>query len=402
MKKLKNKFIYIVVFLIISVIWFEVYKTFLVSNIDRNSYAVLINWEAKLNENDLKINKKEKLEENDLLKTIWEESLVIIKWWDWSITRMWWNSEILIEKSEVEQNLLNIKISFELIKWKTWSDVISFIWEDSYFHQSFADTTAAVRWTVFEVNLEKDYVYIDKHELKLTRNDRKTQILNENNYKKALEISSFSFIDFTKFLRLIKDKAWQNLNIKLDKEFYNDLKVNLKNLEDLEIKAIEGIESLTQEKKQELYNELLKDYQKLKFIEVSDIELYNQKLSLKKQLIKVSSDENKKNLIRTSFYDLDDLFKNRNFSQLSDTFEIFAKNPSSLEAIDVRFTDYIDLKSFNNIDLPEWLKQEFKNNFESIKQSLNIDFEDNIFVDSAKKQIDNLKYKVDDIKNLIK
>ena len=79
----------------------------------------------------------------------------------------------------MSDDLLKINISFKLEKWKTWSNVVSFIWKESYFNQEFADTTAAVRWTIYEVNLDKDYLYVDSHEVKLTNNSWKTEIVSE-------------------------------------------------------------------------------------------------------------------------------------------------------------------------------------------------------------------------------
>ena len=401
MRKFKNKFIVIITVFVIAILWFEIYKTLLVSD-TRDSYVVLVSGKATLNDENLLIDQKELLKKDDRVNTIWDESLALIKWWDWSVTRMWWNSEIIVKEAQIEKNLLNINISFELTEGKTWSDVINFIWEESYFHQSFADTTAAVRGTIFEVNLENDYVYLDKHEVKLTKENWEVQILNENTKSKALRISDFSFIDFAKFIRLIKDKAWQSLNIKLDKEFYNKIKKWLEELKRIEIKTIENIEELSEQKKKELYNELLLEYQKFNFIDTKDIELYRKKLEIKKELIKVSSEENKQNLIRTSFYDLDDLLKNENFEELSETFKIFASNPNSLKGIDVKLTDYIDVDIFKTIDLPEWLKTEFSNSFDNIKNILNIDLNNNSIIDSAKESLDNVKDTFSDLKDLIK
>ena len=85
----------------------ESYKTFILWWADRNSYVILIDWEATLNNFNLEKDKKELLKSTDEIKTIWEKSLAMVKWWDWSITRIWGNSFLKIDESEIEQDLLN-------------------------------------------------------------------------------------------------------------------------------------------------------------------------------------------------------------------------------------------------------------------------------------------------------
>lgn len=401
MKKIQNKFIIVIIIFIVAVVWIETYKSIFLLNIDRNSYVVLIEWEATLNNIDLnkniklEINQKELLNKKDKIKTIWEKSLAIIKWWDWSITRMGGNSEIIVEKADVEKNLLNIQISFKLEKWKTWSDVISFIWEDSYFHETFADTTAAVRWTVFEVNLIKEYLYVESHEVKLTKGDWKTEIIWE---KKPFDLNKFSFIDLSKFIINIQDKAWKKLNNDLDKEFYNSIIKNIWDINNITINKIENINELTGEKKIEIYNELLSEYQKFNFIKADDIENYWKKIELKKELITLAWEKDKQNLIITTLYDFKDLINNKQFWEVENTFLILVENKDYLQKLDINISDYFNYDVFKNIKIPEWLKKEFENNLNDITNLLNlekIDLSNNeIFTwleKSGKQQIDTIK-----------
>ena len=407
MKKIKNKFILVIILFIVSILAVESYKTFILWWADRNSYVILIDWEATLNNFNLEKDKKELLKSTDEIKTIWEKSLAMVKWWDWSITRIWGNSFLKIDESEIEQDLLNIKISFRLEEWKTWSDVISFIWEDSYFHQTFADTTAAVRGTTFEVNLDKDYVYVHKHEVKLTKETWEKQIITEN---KPFDLKYFSFFkDLNKFVSTIKDNAWQSLNIKLDKEFYKTLLKTLDEVGDLKVEIIDDVTSLTVEKKQELYNKALIEYQKLNFVKTNDTLNYSKKLELKKSLITLSWEGDKQNLIITTLYDLKDLASNKQIIELKEVIWILWDNKDILPNLDINLSDYIDLNILENIKIPEGLKDQFINDFDKIKNTLNLgdmDLGDNNIVnwikDWAQKSIDDITNTIGDFKDLIK
>ena len=406
MKNLKKKFIWVIILFIVFILGTQMYKSFIVSGEDRNSYIVLVEGKANLNNNKLDLNKKVKLKINDKIETIWENSLAILKWWDWSITRLWGNSILVVKENQVEQNLLNIKISFKLEKWKSWSDVISFIWEDSYFHQSFADTTAAVRWTVFEVNLDKDYVYVESHEVELTKKSGEKKIIPE---KKPFIISKFSFTELIKFLQNFKDWAWQKLNKNLDKKYYLELKQKfdkissqiLKQNKNLQEK-IKNIWNLTEKQRQDLQRQLLKNYQKLNFISVNDIENYKNKLNLKQDLIKISDWKTKENLVITSLYDIKNLKENKQFKLLAENIGIIWKNISTLKNSNIDLNNYLDINILKNIEIPEWLKNSFNKNFENIKNNLNLDenIKNNI-KESTKKSIKNIENIWENIKNLI-
>ena len=407
MKKIKNKFILVIILFIVSILAVESYKAFTVLGEGRGSYVVLIDWEATLNNLKLgkniklEINKKELLNKDDELSTIWEESLAMVKWWDWSITRVWWNSDLIIEQVDIEEGLLNIKIAFKLEKWKTWSDVISFIWDESYFHQTFSDTTAAVRWTIFEVNLENNYVYVDKHEVILTKDNWEEKIIWEN---KPFNIDEFIFIDLLKFINDIKDIDWRALNLDLDKEFYKALMKSIWDIEEVTTKEIDRIEKyvknideLTNAKKNELYNEALSEYQKINFISTDDIENYRKKLELKTLLIELAPSWDKKSLLLTSIYDLKDLTIDKQYWELKNIIWIFSNNMDELLTIDINLLDYINIDVLQN-----WLEGQFTNEFNKIKNFINsnmVNINDNNPIDwikkPAEKTINNIKLDIE-------
>lgn len=65
----------------------------------------------------------------------------------------------------VSEDLSEIGIRVDLEKGKLWSNVIHALFGDSYFRVDMPSeqVTAAVRGTVFEVNLEKNYIHSVNH-----------------------------------------------------------------------------------------------------------------------------------------------------------------------------------------------------------------------------------------------
>ena len=179
-EKLKNKFIIFVLVIIALILWIQGYKAALLLWVDRNSYVELIKWEWTINDKELILKSKNSLDKNkvklniwDIIITKWIDSISVIKWWDWSITRMWWNTKIIIKNLDIEKDLSKIQIQFDLLSWKSHTNVISYLGEKSYFKQNFEDTEATVRGTTFDVDLTKKFVYVQNHEVILKKWDKK-------------------------------------------------------------------------------------------------------------------------------------------------------------------------------------------------------------------------------------
>ena len=126
MLKIKNKFIIFVISVLVSILTIGIFTLF-TNTVDRTSYAILLKWDAKYNENFLSIDEKQSLNQWDKLKTIWNNSMLVVEWWDWSITRLWWNTSIEIKNLDISDNLENINVWVELFSWKTWSNIVSFL-----------------------------------------------------------------------------------------------------------------------------------------------------------------------------------------------------------------------------------------------------------------------------------
>lgn len=75
--------------------------------------------------------------------TTFEKSAATIFWPDGSITRLAEKSSISIDEIRVRKDLSQIRIRFKLQSGKTWSDIIRFLTEGSYFTETYGDTNYA-------------------------------------------------------------------------------------------------------------------------------------------------------------------------------------------------------------------------------------------------------------------
>ena len=211
------------IFLILS---FQIYSAYSQTLFDTESYLNVIQQEVFLNDKLIDIDERILLTSGDTVRTssVWR---AIIEWGDGSITRVWEWSELYIEQAKVNSNRTQINISFELLSWRTWSNVISFLWSDSSFTQKIEWLDAGVRWTVFDVDLEAGFIRVSEHVVELRNNHGESIILTPET---PFDIVRGAFIDFDVFLRSFQDIAWTEFNKVSDNEFRNKL------LEDLHIR----------------------------------------------------------------------------------------------------------------------------------------------------------------------
>ncbi len=362
MQKNKNKFIYFIIILIVIIIWIWISISLFFKSVDRNSYLELVSWEWFLNDKVLQIWKKEKLSKEDIIETKTKDSLAIIEWWDWSITRLWWNTKVKIENQFVAKNKDQVNILFRLFSGKTWSNVVTYLWEDSYFNQTYSDTEIAVRGTVYVVDADNDYLQVESHKVELTNKQFGKKEVTEN---KQLKLSNFEFISLDDFIKFFKDKWFFELNQKLDKEYLLKLSLEVeKRVKDFVYIAGKNIDNLTKEQREKLYKTILSSYQDLNFVSLENSEkLFNLKIALKEKLIDLAPDTEKPSLLSTFSYDLKDIFKNKNFWNFEKITDILKENQ--------KYLDY--------------------NNFTKMLENLGIKFD---FWDSLNKLIDTFKEKV--------
>lgn len=289
----------------------------------------------------------------------WEDSLAVISWWDGSLTRLWSNTKISIEQNKISKDYTDINISFELLTWKSWSQVISFISKDSSFTQHFDGIEAWVRGTTFDVDLEKQYLRVVNHAV--TLQDENWNIINITEGK-ILNISDFSFIELSRYIAELKDSLWDDVNTQLDLQNLEVVKdklkaqinnrrlflflldflspkyriVNLLNTNDTYDDIEEKLQNLSQNNRQEVYRYILSKYQDFHSIEANDYDFYKRKLWYKKALLDINpSDENAENLMRTTLYDIQDISESQVYIWAWETLEILLQHKDLLQKIDI-------------------------------------------------------------------
>jgi len=390
MKKIWNKFILIVIFIISCIVLFQVFIAYSQSNRDTNSYLMLINGNGTLNDTRLVAQERKILASGDKVRVIWDSSLAVIEWWDGSMTRLWWNTKISIEQNQISRDFTNINISFELIAWKTWSNIVSFISSDSSFTQTFDGIEAGVRGTVFNVDLDKGFLHVSEHavEIKTPWND----IIRLSEWE-VLNLNTFTFIQLREFIQELQDSVWVDINTSLDNEYINKLSRDLESIistsnpflyimrfispayateyvlntyeQDKDVDSY--IAGLWNKQKIKVYSHIFSIYQKMNFIS-ADSEAYERKLRYKQALIDLDVDsENSSRLILTSWFDLEAITESWWSKWLSDTIKFLWKNIEKLPQADVSLLQ----GGFDSI--PDGLLDEFSESFQELWDMLNID-----------------------------
>jgi len=356
MKKIKNKFIIWVILIITIILSFQFYSYYNLSNFDRKSYAVLVNWSWEINGQKLYENEKKVVNTWDRLKTIWKKSILVLEWWDWSITRLWWNTIIIVNENNISNDLTKINVSFNLLSWKTWSNVINFMWQDSYFREYFNDIEAWVRWTVFDVNLDNNYIYVSDHEVSLKVKNWKTYKIWQD---KPFSIKSLNFVDLQIFMLNIRNKAWENLNNKFDINLINNLKnkleTSLKENNSIKLLSKLDIKSLSLKEKEKAYNNLLSQYQQYNFVTPTDEKLFKIKMEIKSSLITLANKENKNALLKTVIYDINNAISLKKDKLIENMLPIIKKYKNIIPDIDIERLKNIN-KQIKNFIWDSWNK----------------------------------------------
>lgn len=388
MKIFKNKFFIFILTIIFILFSLQVYYISSSYKRDTNSYVTLLEWAWTLTTSTwkkvLSLNLREKLNNWDVINTL-KNSLAIIEWWDKSITRLWPNTKVKIKENFTTEDLSKINISFELLKWKTRSNVISIMSSDSNFTQEIKWNIAAIRWTVFEVNYDDDYLVVHKHEVKLTN--------SKGEVKKVFQGQIFSLKQFSLENIIWKiDETFANMNKKLDEEYMNKLRNDFLNsikndnpfnlikkfydsewkvydmlLSNEDKKVINNyIASLPKDKKEKIMKWLATLNQTLNFENWENYELYNLKLNIRSVLLNNSNDKDYKEiLVRYSFYDLSDIFSLKKFNNevLKGTYLLLSENKEYLETVkkSVNWWYYNIIKELLNIDPSNLTPENIKN-----------------------------------------
>ncbi len=328
MKIFKNKF-FLIFTIIISVLFLT--QFYFISNSfqrDTNSYVTLIQWQWRINTHLLTLYQKQHIQQWDVISTIWTDALAVIEWWDKSITRLGWNTSMKVEENFVGSDVSEIRISFELLRWKTWSNVLSVLWEKSYFKQHVKWAVAAVRGTVFEVNYDKDFISVHNHEVQFTSVGGNETLLQQG------QAFSLRYSDFITDILQFRDQAWEELNKRLDaqyleelrKQFLHSLKQNnplnllwyisqdtkiFRMLEENNpLKLQTYLQSLPEEKQANVLAQIEKIHQSIHFETGENSQLYTIKQNARDLLIQNSENQEKALYLRYVLFDINDMIYN--------------------------------------------------------------------------------------------
>ncbi len=381
MKKLKNTFIIWVILLVVGIIASQIFKSLSVWDTDTETYVSLIQGQAKMNDDFLELDIAQIAQPGDVIRTIGKESLALIEWGDGSMTRLAGNTRVSITRNDVSPDQTLIDISFELFSGKTWSQVVSFISEDSSFTQQFEWVEAWVRGTVFDVDLTEWIVYVSDHQIDLINQDGDLYTLDE---KSPLKYNDFSLISLEQFLSEIRDTSWSSLNQELDINQLGNLKTQIEDqltisspfsflrrifdknysfLYDLERGASfeelrKLLDTLWDKNKMKLRTEILSRYQKLNIVSAEDPDQYADKILHKRLLVLLSTETDQERLLETSLYDFKDILKSQNIPGFDETLKLLNENANILEKLDTRNI----LGNINLIpdDLEQILSDEFQ------------------------------------------
>lgn len=397
--------------LILFIIVFQIFSVYSKTFTDTQSYLNAIESEVYLNNTLVSTSARVLLDAGDMVKTssTWR---AIIEWWDGSVTRIWESSELLIEQVDVNSNRTQINIRFELFSWKTWSNVISFLWNDSSFTQKIEWIDAGVRWTIFDVDLDAWYIRVSEHLVELRNEDWKVLMLTP---EAPFDIFRGSFIDIDVFLRTFQDLAWTEYNKIADNEFREYLLVNIQNhitrfnpflkliewffphyrivyeLDNSEDFATteELILKLNQKSREKSLELVQTRYQDLNFVLPSDELLYARKLRYQQALLMLNDDiEFQQSLLERTLYDLQSavrIWDTKNIENVSHLLESYSDTVSHIEEA---FISTVLWGIWNE------LSHEFSKTRTSLENIFQIDFSD-ISLSSPNNILDNTSQSIE-------
>lgn len=152
----------------------------------------------------------------DTIKT--SDSTATVFWPDGSITRLGEKTSIKIHEMRAKTANEDIQIDFSLHEGKSWSNVIKYYFGNSYFHERFNNDTAlaAVRGTVFEVNLDRKYIHTIDHAVSIEN--------IQGNTGSVFVVAGGVFDTDTRrtIIREKIDKVWNETNANADIVYLNE------------------------------------------------------------------------------------------------------------------------------------------------------------------------------------
>ncbi len=215
-------FVLIILILIFTIFFIDIntndFDESIIKNKKEDSYVLSLRWETIIIQNNkikrIKEQQKELIYVWDRIKTL-DNSIAIIFWADKSVTRLWEKTSINITNLNISNDISSIKIKFDISEWKSWSNVIRYLTNESYFIETCnnLNIAATVRWTVFEFNLDKQYINSIDHSVKIDNTSEKESI-------NLSEWDAIMVSDLNKKINLeVIDKIWNSWNNEEDNNY---------------------------------------------------------------------------------------------------------------------------------------------------------------------------------------
>ncbi len=189
-------------------------------------YILITKWSAIIKRDKI-LKLKEKDKENikiwDKIRTF-EGSDATLFWQDWSITRLWEKTALTVTMIKSNNALSSTQVEINLEEWKTWSNIVKFLTNWSSFTETYEywSYAATVRWTVFEMNLDNNYLHAVNHDVEIF----------DKNQNKQYMVPQWWALNMHNPKNRVPDEAWDeefiNSNLEYDKEFFNNLLKGLK------------------------------------------------------------------------------------------------------------------------------------------------------------------------------
>ncbi len=349
----------------------------IIKNKKEETYVFVLKWEALIINNN-KIKKRLKEQETEIvymwdkIKTV-QNSIAIIFWSDKSITRLWEKTTIDITNLNVSDDVSSIQIKFDISEWKTWSNVIRYLNNNSYFIQTNKNNNiaATVRWTVFEFNLDKNYINSINHSVKL-ENTEKKENANLSEWNAVMVSNLNKKIDLE-----IIDKIWNNWNNKEDINYINKI------IEQNKKRFIEEFNKRKKSIKYRIYNLIWFNKKDINNI-IKDVIINNDTKSLD-NLDKIIWNT-KENELQKLNKILLDFYQQINFSPNTEE-NIIIKSKirnsiiktASKDNLDMFIKDFSRLSLFDYVNASKsWLEKSKKELNEKLNQYIKIAWEKNI------------------------
>lgn len=334
----------------------------------KNPYVLITKWSAIIKRDKiirLQEKAKEDIKLNDKIRTF-DNSAATIFWPDWSLTRLWSKTSITIKELNTNPDLSTYKINFNLETGKTWSNIIKFLTDDSYFTETYDEWNyaATARGTVFEINLDDNYINAYSHDINLS------DISNNKNYNiRQWEIVN-AFDPLSNASAISIDKEWIEENITNDQKYLNSLLENWqKQVTSYAEKQTIGTKTISYLKYKTWIN---KDDYIIKNIAESLIKQNNNIVNETKNIIPQLSKENKEKLnskllsVYSAVHSLPNSSKIANYkSDIRDLIIQTWEGSNKIKDIKNRFLK-LDIYDFVDLAKKEWGEQNkyLKNNID--------------------------------------